>query len=377
MTLSCPYCNHAFEAEPAARVTCPRCGDAFALRGGEGTDPASPISRPISSAVASSRQWSLHAKVVACGLLLMAIGLAFVVVGRVRLSRLKPDSPVVDVPPSANVTPPLELRGLGYLPSNCNLVFAVQPGPLLAYAEKTKQDPVELLAKNRVPASVLGALAQAGITLQQIDHLVGGFHILDLNEEPRICLVLMLRTPLADEAKFLEQLKAKRGENANRHEVKFDNLPMKLAKASATTWVFGLSEKDLASAPGGAEMSPSCRELIQEWVPRDAAIWAAADTARWSEKPILKLLKKEWLPTLAKGRAATVSLSFADEVKLRVAVRCADTDASDKLFAYFKGKATSERSLASSAGEWAKLEVVADPKDTITTVKGFLDDAGR
>ena len=368
MKLSCPYCNHAFEAESAARVTCPRCGESIA---GRSEAVAPPVRATYDNRLPKQHPFSAVLVMLAV-LVLSGLVIAYLLIPRANPDRLPPDFPPLDI-----TKPPLDLHGLSYLPSNCNLIFAVQPGPLLVYAEKTKQDPVELLTKNRVPASFLGSLAKAGITLQQIDHIAGGFLIPDLNEEPRICLVLVLRTPPADEAKFLEQLHAKRSEWPDHFEVKFDNLPLKLAKASPTTWVFGFAEKDLASAPGGAEMSPSCRELIQEWVPRDAAIWAAADTARWSEKPILKLLKKEWLPILAKGRAATVSLSFADEVKLRVAVKCADTEASDKLFAYFKGKATGERSLASRAGEWAKLEVLADPKDIFTTVKGFLDDAGR
>ncbi len=362
MTLSCPYCNHSFTTEAEGRVSCPRCGESIA---GRSEAVAPPVRVTYDNRLPKQHPFSAVLVVLAV-LVLSGLVIAYLLIPRAKPDRVPPD-------PLEFATPPLQLSGLGYLPSNCNLVFAVQPGPLLVYAEKTKQDPVELLTKNRVPASVLGALAQAGITLQQIDHFVGGFLIPDLNEEPRICLVLVLRTPLADEARFLEQLNAKRSESANRFEVKFDNLPMKLSKVSGTTWVFGFTEKDLV----GAELSPSCRELIREWVPTDAAMWVAADTARWSEKPILKLLKKEWLPILAKGRAATVSLSFADEAKLRVAVRCVDTDASDKLFAYFKGKATGERSLASSAGEWTKLEVVADPKDTFTTVKGFLDDAGR
>ncbi len=375
MKLSCPYCNHAFEAAPAARVTCPRCEDAFPVRGGPA--PVHSIwSREAAQAVDLAGVLKQRLKQAAIVLLLIFLVIAGIVFWKIReQQKFVPPDPLP--PPTAGVTPPLELRGLGYLPPNCNLVFAVQPGPLLVYAEKTRQDPVELLTKNRIPASALGALAKAGITLQQIDHIIGGFLIPELNEEPRICLVLVLRMPLVDEAKFLEQLHAKEGEWENRFEVKFDNLPMKLAKSSPTTWVFGFTEKDLVNAADGAEMSPSCRELIQEWVPRDAAVWAAADTARWSEKPILKLLKKEWLPFLAKGRAATVSLSFADEAKLRVAVRCVDTDASDKLFAYFKGKATGERSLANRVGEWTNLEVVADPKDIFTTVKGFLDDAAR
>lgn len=372
MSLSCPYCNHAFEAEsPRA---CPRCGEAIA-----GKDPPpgiNPImSRDMAAVIelgARIRRRVKQGLVASLVIILIVVAIAFW-----KLSNEKPSNPVSPnwLPPSGYSTPPLELRGLGYLPSNCNFIFAVQPGPLLVYAEKTKQDPVELLTKNRVPASALGALAQAGITLQQIDHVVGGFHIPDLNEEPRICLVLVLRAPLADEARFLEQLNAKR--NGNRFEVKFDNLPMKLDRVSPTTWVFGFTDKDLASGTGGSELPPSFRAMLVERIANDSAVWIAADSARWSEKPILKLLKKEWLPTLAKGRAATVSYSFGEQPKLRVSVQCADAASGEQLRSFFRSKATGERSSASGQGDWATLELAADPTDIFTRVKGFLDEAGR
>ena len=373
MKLSCPYCNHAFEAAPAARVTCPRCEDAFPVRGG----PASVHSiwsRETAQAVDLAGVLKSRLKQAAFLLLLFFLIIAGIVFWKIReQQKVVPPEPLP--PPTADVTPPLELHGLNYLPSNCNLVFAVQPGPLLIYAEKTKQNPVELLTKNRVPASALGALAQAGITLQQIDHLVGGFHLPDFNEEPRICLVLALRSPLADEAKFLEQLNAKR--NGNRFEVRFDNLPMKLDRVSPTTWVFGFSDKDLASSSGGSELSPSFRALLVERIANDSAVWVAADSARWSEKPILKLLKKEWLPTLAKGRAATASYSFGEQPKLRVSVQCADAASGEQLRSFFRGKATGEHSSAGGQGDWATLELAADPIDITTRVKGFLDEAGR
>ena len=374
MSVSCPYCNHEFApAETAGRVTCPRCGEAVPVRGAR-RPAAAPKSDAPFDIGPMVRQRLKQAFVVAFLIMVVIAGFAFRKF-RQEQKRTEIPSPVV-LPPATHATPPLELRGLGYLPASSNLVFAVQPGPLLAYAERTKQDPVELLTKNRVPASMLGALANAGITLPMIDHIVGGFSIPDENEEPRICLVLVLRQPLPDEAVFLEQLKAKHDEKPgeNRFDVRFDNLPMKLAKASPTTWVFGFTEKDLSIGSG---LSPSCRELIGEWVPKDAALWIAADSAEWAKKPLLKLLKKEWLPIVSKGRAATVSASFASEAKLRVAVRCANAKASDELFAYFKGKATAERSLASAAGDWVKLELTAEPQDLFATLKGFLDDAGR
>lgn len=372
--VSCPYCNHAFDHD-AGRATCPRCGEAFAVRGRE--DAATPASPAWTRKPAVSidlgvfvKQRLKQALVV---LLLIFLVIGGIVFWKVREARKNVPSPPIELPPSEVVTSPLELKGLGYLPSNSNIVFAIQPGPLLVYAERTEQDPVGLLTKNGVPASALGALAKAGITLQHIDHIAAGVYLPDKGEEPRIGIALVFRQPLPDEAAFLEQLKAKPNGKPNRYEVQLDKFTMQMARVSDTIWVFGLSEKDIA----GGGVSQALRDTIGERVPKDAAAWVATESARWSDKPIVKFAKKEWQPLLAKGHGAAIGLSFVESPRVHVAVQCADGVTGEKLRAYFKGKATGERSLAGGNDDWATLVLPVEPKDMANALKGFLDDAGR
>ena len=49
--------------------------------------------------------------------------------------RTKP-APEPDPPPSVAATPATALVGLGYLPADATIVFSLQPGPVLAYAER-------------------------------------------------------------------------------------------------------------------------------------------------------------------------------------------------------------------------------------------------
>jgi hypothetical protein len=277
------------------------------------------------------------------------------------------------VPVDAVVIPPLELSALKHLPAKSNIVFAVQPGPLLHYAERTQRNPVDLLTKNGVPASVLGYLAKAGITLQQVDHFAGGIVIPDAGEEPRIAIVLVLHRPLPDENAFLNQLNAKT-HGKGRFEVQFDTVPIQMARISDTIRVFGLSDKDLVSG----KLPEAFRDMIEARVPKDAAIWIAAAESRWSDKQFLNLfVKKDWHPVLAKGRSAALGLSFGESPSLHIAVQCDSSENGDKLRTYFKGKATGEHSQAGGADDWATLDLAVDPKTAFSTIKGFFDDAAR
>ena len=105
--------------------------------------------------------------------------------------------------------------------------------------------------------------------------------------------------------------------------------------------------------------------------------------ARWTEKkPVAALLavsgwKKEGIDVLANGRAGIVAVTLADRPRLRLAVRCDNTESSEKLRAYFQGKASAAGSSFGGAGEWATFEMPADPQDALAVIKGILDDAGR
>src|SRR5262245_8526702 len=77
-------------------------------------------------------------------------------------------------------------------------------GPILAYAARTNQEPRELLPRAGVPDATFAAIARAGLTLPQIDHVVAGTSA----HEPSFTLVLVLRRPLDDEEPFLQKLQA-------------------------------------------------------------------------------------------------------------------------------------------------------------------------
>ncbi|MDB5311642.1 MAG: hypothetical protein JWO38_5844 [Gemmataceae bacterium] len=395
--VSCPYCNTGFtlpELPPTGRATCPRCGDSFPVRGRvEEQEPAGPAAQPPDtqhpslSTRRSQRARRSVARAVGIGLAmgLVGIGIGLAVV-YVRGGFRHP-APEPEPGPSATATPPTELRGLGYLPPGSNIVVAVQPGPVLAYAARTNQDPRELLIKAGVPASVLATLDRLGITLPQVDHIVAGALIPDADlREFRLSVALVLRHPLADEDRFLDQLKAHRVSQGGktRYKVELAGLQWWLTRASETAWVFGWTEKDLDPAENGGktQLAAGLREMLGEKLPADAAVWAAADSARWAEKKPVEVLlelaggKKDWLAVLNKGQAAVAGLTF-DPPRLRVFVRCSDADTGEKVRAYFAKKATGDGVRVGGAGEWAMLDTPGDPQTGFAALKGFLDDAGK
>lgn len=391
--VSCPYCNTGFslpEVPPGGRAVCPRCGDAFPVRSvvdepaGANPQPAAPPIPPAPHPPGSAPRGIVRPLVIAVTLLGVGIALLYIRGG----SKPKPQPPEPEQPPSAAATPPLQLRGLGYLPPNANLAFAVQPGPVLAYAARTNQDPTALLVGAGVPKPVLVTLTRARVSVADIDHLAGGVFVPDTDlTQLRAAVAVVLRKPLPDEDRFLEEVKAKRTERPGppRYDVAFAGLPLKLAKAAETVWVFGWTEHDLdpAEAGGTTQLPSGLRDVIAGQVPADAAGWVAADSARWTEKkPVAFLLQAaHWTPdgiaVLAKGRAAAVGVTFSSPPRLRVAVRCSDTETAEKLRAYVKEKVTAQSATTDGAGEWVTIDTPTDPQAVLTPLKDFLEDAAR
>ena len=399
--LSCPSCNTSFAlpAVPAdRRAACPRCGDVFPVRSwseepGDANPAAAPPAAPARHAALASRdslaRWSVRRTVavaLAMGLvgLLAGLGVYYAKGG----FRSKP-GPESELPPAVAATPAAQLVGLGYLPSDTTIAFALQPGPALAYAQRTKQDPRELFTKAGLPRQLFDSLANAGLTLPQIDHLAGGTNADGL----RLTLVLVLRRPLDDEDEFLKHLKTRRLNGAKvRYEVDLVGLPVKftLARVSPTVWVFGFDDKKDFEAVekgghgvGGKQFAPALAESIAVHVPPNAAAWLATSDERWADKPLVKLLfdvglkKPEWLPVLAKGRAAVVALSFDDPPRLRLFVKAADEATGDRIRAYFaKRTAEDDKASRGGAGELAYLDMPIDPASFFATLQGFLSDAG-
>lgn len=280
--------------------------------------------------------------------------------------------------------PPLDLIGLGFLPADSDIVFALQPGPVLAHATRLKQEPRELLAKAGLPPQVLNALAHVGIPLEQIDHLTGAVNADGL----RLTLVLILRRS-PDEERFLKQLRATRSSDAKeRYSVELGGAPFTLARVSPTVWVFGFDAKqDLEAVEkgghglGGRDFTPGLTEMVSR-VPPDAAVWIATDADRWAEKPLVKMViaeilkKPEWLPLLARGRALAASLSLNDPPRLRLFVTAADDSTGDGLRAFFLARAAAtDGATAGGAGELAFFETPIDPSGAFAALREMLNEA--
>lgn len=392
--LSCPSCNHTF-ALPALpdhrRATCPRCGDVFPIRTyteeADGTAPEPAPAKLVD--VRPGRPPALLIGVCAAMLLALA-GLVWVFSDIGRGFRNMGDDPPGRTPATQSAT---ELNGLGYLRPSSNIVFAVRPGPLLSYAERTQQQPNAVLAQTGLPEPARGLLDQLGVPPAQIDHLAGGIELGEGENSLRLTLVLVLREALADEGAFLRALKAQPiGGKKSRHDVTLGRFPLLMERVSPTVWVFGLDDKDFAAiegghGPGGKQFRGDERSGVRGFVaglPQDAAVWAVADDEQdWTQKPIVKLAGnapelKKWLPAVRDGRGGSLAVSLGEQPRVQLRVRAASATTGERVRAYFAARAAEVGSAKSDGeGAGAQFEAPFDPATTGKLLQRFLSDAGR
>ena len=408
--LSCPSCNANFtvgEIPPDRRATCPRCGDVFPVRGVEeegsglrGQGPGEreqatevenppPVSVPTPKPQGGSSGRRLAPLAVTVGLLALAVGLA------VYFTR--PRQPPPEPEPPKTARPPAQLEGLGYLPAECNVVFAVQPGPVIAFAERTGQDPRELLARAGVPAALLSVLDQAGLKLAQVNHVAGGLFVGGglpggLGEQPLAALALVLNQPLVNEGDFLERLNAKHAAGReSQYDVRLDNTPFSpvLTRAAPNVWVFTLSNGAAGKShgPGGAQFRGSESDGVRGMVaavPPDAAVWAVADDEQdWTQKPLVKLASglpqlNKWVPAAEEARGGMAAVSLGEQPRLKLVARVSDPETAGRVRKYFQARAA-ERSSAAAGGEGtlATFEAPFDPATSWGMVQKFLEDAKK
>ncbi len=347
--------------------------------------PEGSLARRANPALKVAR--SRHRLVLASGILLLciAIGLALYF-GRSPGSQVQPEAE-----PHLAGTPARQLHGLGYLPAECNLVFAVQLAPVLEYAARTNEEPRNLLTRDGVPEQVFTTLEAIGIQLAQIDHIVGGVHLPDPGEgDFRAALVLVLKQPLANEVEFRKRLKAKPGMGKPRYDsVEVGKLPLQMACISPTVWVFGFSAGDFSAVekggfgPGGTQFSGARGDRLQQMlaaIPPEAAVWLAADDASdWTQKPLLKLAAqshtaKMWLASAKHGRGGMFAVGVGERPRLRLVVRTVDSATAGRLMAYFQGRAAeTESALASGEGDLCQYD---GPFDRMA-IERFLADLSR
>ncbi|VTT96439.1 unnamed protein product [Gemmataceae bacterium] len=395
--LSCPSCNTEFtrpELPANRRAACPRCGDEFPVRAWQDVPdaapaaaPATPVQPPPPAPVRRKPVFSralVLAVVVAC----VGIGVSYWV-ARDRGQKAKQAAAAMR--PEGAVLPPAELEGLGYLPADTNVAFAVQPGAVVAYARQTNQDPRDVVIQAGVPARVLDTLTRAGLTLGQIDHIAGGTSLGDAVAEIRLTLVLVLRRPLDDPDAFLAALEAKHNPaNHEQYGVTFAGLQLLLARPSPTVCVLGFdAKKDFAAVaerhgPGGTHYRADLARRIATQVPADAAAWVATADGQWAEKPAVLMVidqflqRKEWLPVLARGRAGIAALVLGERPRLWVIVKCVDEEIAARTRRYFASRVGADPKVQHGGeGDVAFLDLPIDPARISETVRKFLIDAGE
>jgi hypothetical protein len=376
--VSCPYCNAGValaEVPPSGRAVCPRCGEAFPVRPPADDAPRLPDASPNGPPVMPSQPVtgggppgrslrSLALLGAVLGVVVLAVGL-YAVYHSPGGRATAPTEP--GVPKPAATVPPAALPGLAYLPAETNVAFAVQPGPLLAYAGRANRTPREALAEAGVPDRVLAALDRLGLRPEQIDHACGGLVVAGDNAFPRAFVALLLTEPPDDPAEFRRRLQATQftaPSGATRYKADLAGLPAEMANPDPRTYLFATDGADLDTADqrkgrGSGHLPAGLRESLTKLSPASVA-WAATDADRWADKPAVKLLaaarKQPDLPArLAEVRAAAVGVSLEPDLRLTAAVRAADPDAAAKL----REQATAaggEKVRVGGDGPWVTVE---------------------
>ena len=375
----CPFCQTAFDQPDSAspRATCPRCGESVTVGVHAAPVPSlngepAPVIAPAPPAARPSRltYWSVGLTL----LIAAGFGVWFL------LNRGPNSEPSKAVRPTlAPATkPPPTLAGLKYIPRDAELLMAVQPSPLLQYAERTKTDPKKVMAAVGLPASLLDALADAGVPLDAIDHLV----IAACASELWVSAVLVLREPLRDEAQFRSKLQAKT--NADRREwaaVTLGGLPLHMTKVDDRTYLFAWKDThlELAKQPtaGFEQLRAGVKESVQRLSPA-AFVWLATDSADWSKVKGLELAatfaKQPDLPKKLDGyRAVVVGLSFEPDMKLTAGVRTADSGTAKALAATLAERLKEAKGEATATDTWADVSVPFDPPgDAVAVLRKLL-----
>lgn len=376
--VSCPFCNTAFDLGVVGanhRVSCPRCGESFPVKGDtaiphpseNGSAPATAVVHPVSPAKAF-RSVAILGAVAAVVVLSAGLYAIF------RPSE-KP-TPAESARKPAATMPPAAVASLAYLPAETTVAFAVQPGPILTYAERAKTDPKELLLQMGVPPRVFTLLEQAGIKLDQIDHVAGGVVIASDNPIPRMVFVLSFLAPLADEDAFLKSTKSQKFTTSNgstRWKADLGGLPTELVRIGDRTYAFALDGKDIdkassAASKGSGHLPLGLRQSMEKLSPA-SVVWIATDSSRWDDKPAVKLaaglLNQPDLPArLANIRAAALGISLEPDPKLLVAVRSPDEASAKKLAENVAIKLGPKP--VTVVGDWVSVESPFDPKQGLS-----------
>jgi hypothetical protein len=192
-SISCPFCNASLLAKQlcraGAKILCPRCGEPLPARLVE----AVPVGAPGEASPAAMSAWS-NRKIglVVLGTMLLMAAAGLILALSTQDSRRRNDYGVKrNLTPAPVVQASNELAGMAYLPSEVNLVAAVQVAEMYRDREAKK-----LLATPR-PA-FLGTILEAvskwtSLSADDIDHIVVGTEI--SGKLPQITMIVETLRP--------------------------------------------------------------------------------------------------------------------------------------------------------------------------------------
>jgi hypothetical protein len=193
-SISCPYCNANVYTDDlhqtGAKVPCPRCGEPLPghlIKGLTLVPTSEPIMTP---APAGWTNRKIGLTIFGAMVLLAVLGLTFALV--TMESRHKNNYRVKrDMAPAPSVHSPQDLRGLGFLPAEVNVVLAVQ------VAELFKDPAGTTLLQAPRPALLdllLGTIEKwTTLKAEDLDHIVLGTEIKD--KFPQLTVVVETRRP--------------------------------------------------------------------------------------------------------------------------------------------------------------------------------------
>ncbi len=366
--LTCPFCNSPIHLlGTPGRVVCPRCGEAIpakllpAATGTRLTENA-----PSQSVGPAPAKPALRPVTLFAGLLLavslVGLGVWYFTNGK-KVDTVSTES---KVPPATR--PPLALAGLKHILAETQIVLALQPSPLLQYAERVGKTPEALLAEWGLPTGIFAGLANAGVPLDQIDHFVMSVGLPEPPSLPRLSIALFLRQPITREWHFREVLKARQdADKSGRAKVDLPGflLPMGMHKFDDTTYLFSSDEKTLdgmtAPKEGADHLKPGVRESLRRVDPASFG-WAATDNLDWANQPTLKyvapLFRQGDLPRRLQGvRALALGLTLRPDLMAQAEVRLADAKAAGEFAAQATPKLADTRIELQAEQEWVTVRM--------------------
>lgn len=381
LRVACPFCNTGFDVVGTPqRVSCPRCGESVPVKPSDESGLPQPslngdgVHASIQAAEAPPAPSGLKplALLAAALFTAVAVGVGFWLAGFLKPKDKPPEQVKTNAP--RPTWPPQTLAGLRYLPTDSQLVFAVQPSPLLQYAEWTQQDANKVMADGGLPKPIFDWLSRASVKPEQIDHVAVG---VKLDKAIGFSILLSLREPLANEGAFLKSMQARRDPDKNIYLVVIKELlpaEVGLVKVDDTKYLCAFDPADLALAKkpheGVGQFRKGLQESIQKFSPA-AFFWLATDTHDWTSLVLLSVFADKgigradlWKRFDPKLRSTAIGLSLDGELKVTAAVRYTDNPTMAQRVKGWVEKAKEAKGEAFGEGEWAGVTVPLNPTDT-------------